>query len=303
MHKAPGFLHPLRFFGTLRPINVSWTRKFFFTSPLRNTASNQCILNKKVFFNNVSPPRNTASNQCILKHESFFVHCFASSEYCVQSMYPEQEKVVCWQCFASSEHCVQSMYPKKRKLFFDNVSPPRNTVSNQCILNKKFFCKQCFASSEHCVQSMYPETRKYFVDNVSPLWNTASTQCILTMFHLLGTLRPLNVSWTRKIFVVNVLPLRNTASAQCILNKKDFCCQCFASSEQFVNLMYPEQKKFFFDNHNFLMEMGGGSVGSSLGSNPKISQKYKMVYISKGVGNTFQIAKKIQKKQKTFIFH
>jgi hypothetical protein len=58
--------------------------------------------------------------------------------------------------FASSEHCVQSMYPKKRKMFADNASPPRNTASNQCILNKKIV--------------------------------------FLTMFRLFGTLRPMNVS-------------------------------------------------------------------------------------------------------------
>jgi hypothetical protein len=36
--------------------------------------------------------------------------------------------------------------------------------------------------------------------------------------------------------------------------------------------------------------------GSSLGSNPDISQKYKMGDISNGVANTFEAAKKIYKK-------
>ncbi len=110
MHEVPGFLHPLRLFRTLRPINVSW--------------------NKKIF---------------------------------------------CWLCFASSEYCVYSMYPETRKFFNDNVSPLRNTASNQCILKQESFFWQCFASSEHCVYSMYPETRSF----------------LLPMFRIFGVIRTL----------------------------------------------------------------------------------------------------------------
>ncbi len=39
-----------------------------------------------------------------------------------------------------------------------------------------------------------------------------------------------------------------------------------------------------------------GGYGSYLGSNPDISQKYKMSDISKGVANTRQHTKKIYKK-------
>ncbi len=84
----------------------------------------------------------------------------------------------------SSEHFVQSMYPKPES-----------------------FIWQCFASSEHCVQSMYPEQKRF----------------LLTMFRFIGTLRPINVSWTRKFFL-----------------------QCFPSSEHCIQSMYPKQESFFF---------------------------------------------------------
>ncbi len=148
-----------------------------------------------------------------------------------------------------------------------SASPPRNTVSNQCILNKKVFFLQCFASSEHCIQSMYPE----------------QTKILLTMFRLFGILRPLNVPWTKMIF----------------------CCQYFASSEQFVHLMYPETRKFFVDNHNFLREMRYGFVRQLSGFESKDLSKIQNGLHrvpSKGVDNTLAKQQKTLIFHQFFVF-
>ncbi len=149
VHQASGFLHPLRLFGTLCPINVSWTKSFYW----------QCFPSSEHCIQSMYPEQKSI----------FFLQCLASSEYCVQSMYPKQKSflLTMFRLFGILRPIDVSW---TKKIFVDNVSPLRNTASTQCILNKKVFYWQCFASSEHCVQSMYPETRKFFVENLNFYW-------------------------------------------------------------------------------------------------------------------------------------